>query len=324
MQKVKIMKNTPLTPTFDDIKKAHALIKKYANRTPVFTSRSVDERAGGKIFFKCENFQRVGAFKFRGACNAVFSLSDEEAQKGVATHSSGNHAQAVALAAKMRGIPAFVVMPENAPKIKVKAVKGYGAKITFCESTQQARESTLEEVVSQTGATFIHPYDDTRVIAGQGTAAIELLEDHPDLDMILTPVGGGGLLSGSSISAKAIKPDLSVIGTEPEMADDAFRSYKSGKRIPVQNPDTIADGLRTSLGELPFSIITQNVDDIVTVSEESIKESMRFIWERMNMIIEASCAVPVSAVFDEKVDIKGKKVGIIITGGNVDLDNLPW
>lgn len=324
MQKVKIMKNTPLTPTFDDIKKAHALIKKYANRTPVFTSRSVDERAGGKIFFKCENFQRVGAFKFRGACNAVFSLSDEEAQKGVATHSSGNHAQAVALAAKMRGIPAFVVMPENAPKIKVKAVKGYGAKITFCESTQQARESTLEEVVSQTGATFIHPYDDARVIAGQGTAAIELLEDHPDLDMILTPVGGGGLLSGSSISAKAIKPDLSVIGTEPEMADDAFRSYKSGKRIPVQNPDTIADGLRTSLGELPFSIITQNVDDIVTVSEESIKESMRFIWERMNMIIEASCAVPVSAVFDEKVDIKGKKVGIIITGGNVDLDNLPW
>lgn len=324
MQKVKIMKNTPLTPTFDHIKKAHALIKKYANRTPVFTSRSVDERARGKIFFKCENFQRVGAFKFRGACNAVFSLSDEEAQKGVATHSSGNHAQAVALAAKMRGIPAFVVMPENAPKIKVKAVKGYGAKITFCESTQQARESTLEEVVSQTGATFIHPYDDARVIAGQGTAAIELLEDHPDLDMILTPVGGGGLLSGSSISAKAIKPKLSVIGTEPEMADDAFRSYKSGKRIPVQNPDTIADGLRTSLGELPFSIITQNVDDIVTVSEKSIKESMRFIWERMNMIIEASCAVPVSAVFDKKVDIKGKKVGIIITGGNVDLDNLPW
>lgn len=318
------MKITPLSPTFDDIKKAYALIKKYANRTPVFTSRSVDERAGCKILFKCENFQRVGAFKFRGACNAVFSLNDEEAQKGVATHSSGNHAQAVALAAKMRGIPAYVVMPENAPKIKVKAVKGYGAKITFCESTQQARESTLEEVVSQTGATFIHPYDDTRVIAGQGTAAIELLEDHPDLDMILTPVGGGGLLSGSSISAKAIKPDILVIGTEPEMADDAYRSFKSGKRIPVQNPDTIADGLRTSLGELPFSIITQNVDDIVTVSEDSIIESMRFIWERMNMIIEASCAVPVSAVFDEKVDIKGKKVGIIITGGNVDLDNLPW
>lgn len=318
------MKITPLSPTFDDIKKAHVLIKKYANRTPVFTSRSADERTRGKIFFKCENFQRVGAFKFRGACNAVFSLSDEEAQKGVATHSSGNHAQAVALAAKMRGIPAYVVMPENAPKIKVKAVKGYGAKITFCESTQQARESTLEEVVSKTGATFIHPYDDTRVIAGQGTAAIELLEDHPDLDMILTPVGGGGLLSGTSISAKSLKPDIKVVGAEPEMADDAFRSFKSGQRIPVQNPDTIADGLRTSLGELPFSIITQNVDEIVTVSEDSIKESMRFIWERMNMIIEASCAVPVSAVFDEKVDIKGKKVGIIITGGNVDLDNLPW
>lgn len=318
------MKNSLSAPAFDDIKSAHQLISEHANRTPVFSSRSVNERAGAEIFFKCENFQKVGAFKFRGACNAVFSLSEEEAQKGVATHSSGNHAQAVALSAKMRGIPAFVVMPENAPKIKVKAVKGYGAEVTFCESTQQARESTLEKVVRQTGATFIHPYDDARVIAGQGTAAIELLEEHHELDMILTPVGGGGLLSGTSISAKALKPDIKVIGAEPEMADDAFRSFKSGKRIPVQNPDTIADGLRTSLGKLPFSIITQKVDDIVTVSEDSIKESMRYIWERMNMIIEASCAVPVSAVFDNKVDIKGKKVGIIITGGNVDLDNLPW
>ncbi|MDZ7805778.1 MAG: pyridoxal-phosphate dependent enzyme [Gracilimonas sp.] len=318
------MNTLQTTPSFDEIKKAHQIIKERANRTPIFTSRSVDERAGANIFFKCENFQKVGAFKFRGACNAIFSLSDDEAKKGVATHSSGNHAQAVALAAKMRGIPANVVMPENAPKIKVKAVKGYGAQVTFCESTLEARETTLEKIVEKTGATFIHPYDDARVIAGQGTAAIELLEDQPDLDMIITPVGGGGLLSGTSISAKAMKPDIKVIGAEPEMADDAYRSFKTGELIPVKDPDTIADGLRTSLGKLPFSIIRRNVDDIVTVSEDSIIESMRFIWERMNMIIEASCAVPVSAVFDKKVEVSGKKVGIIITGGNVDLDNLPW
>ena len=318
------MKNSTSVPSFDDIKKAHRLIMEHANRTPVFTSRSVDEKAGASIYFKCENFQRVGAFKFRGACNAVFSLNEEEAQRGVATHSSGNHAQAVALAAKMRGIPAFVVMPENAPKVKVKAVKGYGAKVTFCESTLEARETTLQKVVEKTGAAFIHPYDDARVVAGQGTAALELLEEQPDLDIIMTPVGGGGLLSGSSICSKALKPDISVIGAEPEMADDAYRSFKEGKLIPVKDPDTIADGLRTSLGKLPFAIIKSNVDDIVTVSEDSIIESMRFIWERMNMIIESSCAVPVAAVFDQKIQARGKKIGIIITGGNVDLDNLPW
>jgi len=318
------MKNSTSAPSFADIKKASELIRQHANRTPVFTSRSVNERAGASIYFKCENFQRVGAFKFRGACNAIFSLNDQEAQKGVATHSSGNHAQAVALAAKMRGIPAFVVMPENAPKVKVKAVKGYGAKVTFCESTLEARETTLEKVVEKTGAMFIHPYDNARVVAGQGTAALEFLEEQPDLDIIITPVGGGGLLSGSSISAKALKPDISVIGAEPEMADDAYRSFKEGKLIPVEDPDTIADGLRTSLGKLPFDIIKSNVDDIVTVSEDSILDSMRFIWERMNMIIEASCAVPVAAVFDQKIQAKGKKVGIIITGGNVDLDSLPW
>jgi len=318
------MKNSTSAPSFADIKKASELIRQHANRTPVFTSRSVNERAGASIYFKCENFQRVGAFKFRGACNAVFSLNEEEAQKGVATHSSGNHAQAVALAAKMRGIPAFVVMPENAPKVKVKAVKGYGAKVTFCESTLEARETTLEKVVEKTGAIFIHPYDNARVVAGQGTAALEFLEEQPDLDIIITPVGGGGLLSGSSISAKALKPDISVIGAEPEMADDAYRSFKEGKLIPVEDPDTIADGLRTSLGKLPFDIIKSNVDDIVTVSEDSILDSMRFIWERMNMIIEASCAVPVAAVFDQKIQAKGKKIGIIITGGNVDLDSLPW
>jgi threonine dehydratase len=224
----------------------------------------------------------------------------------------------------MRGIPAYVVMPENAPKVKVKAVQNYGAEITFCESTLEARESTLEQVVEKTGATFIHPYDDPRIIAGQGTSAKELLEDHPDLDIIITPVGGGGLLSGTALAAKSIKPGIIVIGAEPANADDAYRSFKSGELIPVINPDTIADGLRTSLGKLPFSIITEYVDDIVTVPEESIIEAMRYVWERLNMIIEASCAVPVAAVFDGKVDVKGKKVGIIITGGNVDLDNLPW
>ncbi len=313
-----------IPPTFEDIREAHQRISEYAHRTPVLSSKQVDQKTAGHIFFKCENFQKVGAFKFRGASNAILSLSDEEARNGVATHSSGNHAQALALAAKLRGIPAYVVMPENAPKVKVKAVENYGAEITFCESTLKARETTLEKVVKKTGATFIHPYNDARIIAGQGTAAIELLEDHPDLDIIMAPVGGGGLLSGTALAAKSIKPEIKVIGAEPAQADDAYRSFKEGKLIPVQNPDTIADGLRTSLGELPFSIIQEYVDDIVTVSEDSIVEAMRFVWERLNMIIEASCAVPVAAVFDEKVDIKGKKVGIIITGGNVDLDNLPW
>lgn len=317
--------DTILTPpTFDDVKEARQRISEYAHRTPVLSSMQVNQKTGGQIFFKCENFQKVGAFKFRGASNAIFSLSEHEAAKGVATHSSGNHAQALALAAKLRGIPAYVVMPENAPKVKVKAVKNYGAEVTFCESTLEARESTLEQVVAQTGATFIHPYNDARIIAGQGTAALELLEDYPDLDMIIAPVGGGGLLSGTALAAKSIKPEIQVIGAEPANADDAYRSFQKGELIPVKNPDTIADGLRTSLGELPFSLIRQYVDDIVTVPEESIIEAMRYVWERMNMIIEASCAVAVAVVFDGKVDVKGKKVAIIITGGNVDLDNLPW
>ncbi|WP_421775118.1 pyridoxal-phosphate dependent enzyme [Gracilimonas sp.] len=311
-------------PTLADVKKAKERVSEHAHRTPVLSSKQVDQKTGGEIFFKCENFQKVGAFKFRGASNAIFSLSDKEAAKGVATHSSGNHAQALALAAKLRGIPAYVVMPENAPKVKVRAVKNYGAEVTFCESTQEARESTLEQVVAKTGATFIHPYNDARIVAGQGTATLELLEDHPDLDMIIAPVGGGGLLSGTALAAKSLKPEIQVIGAEPANADDAFRSFQKGKLFPVKNPDTIADGLRTSLGELPFSLIRKYVDDIVTVPEESIIEAMRYVWERLNMIIEASCAVPVAAVFDEKVNVKGKKVAIIITGGNVDLDNLPW
>jgi threonine dehydratase len=282
------------------------------------------KKTGARVLFKCENFQKVGAFKFRGAANAIFSLSEEEAAPGVATHSSGNHGQALALAARLRGIPAYVVMPENASKVKVKAVEEYGAEITFCESTQAARERTLEEVVGRTGATFIHPYNDPRIIAGQGTAALEFLKDYPDLDVIVAPVGGGGLLSGTVIAAKAIKPSIKIIGAEPANADDAYRSFTSGDLMPVQNPDTIADGLRTSLGDLTFAIIKQQVDEIVTVSEDSIIEAMRFIWERLNMIVEASCGVPVAAVFDEKFEMKGLNIGVIITGGNVDLDNLPW
>lgn len=311
-------------PSLADIKKAHHVIKPYARFTPVLRSEHVNRRTGADVYFKCENFQKVGAFKFRGACNAVLTLKDEEASKGVATHSSGNHAQALALAARIKGIPAFVVMPENAPKVKVEAVRNYGAEITFCESNLESRESTLLEVVERTGATTIHPYNDARIVAGQGTAAIEFLETNSNLDMILTPVGGGGLLSGTALTVKAINPKIKVYGTEPEQADDAFQSFKAGRLIPAYSTNTIADGLRTSLGELPFSIIKEKVDDIVTVSEESIISAMRYIWERLNIIIEPSCAVPVAAIFENKIAVEGKKVGIIITGGNVDLDNLPW
>ena len=311
-------------PSFDDLKVAHSIIQDHAHVTPVLTSEAVNERAGTSIYFKCENFQKVGAFKFRGACNAIFTLSDEEAAKGVATHSSGNHAQAVALAAKIRGIKAYVVMPKNAPKVKVNAVQGYGAEVTFCEPTLEAREGTLNEVVEKTNATIIHPYNDSRIVAGQGTSAIEFLESHPDLDTIITPVGGGGLLSGTLIAAKHINPAMKVYGAEPEIADDSYRSLKAGSIQPVLSTATIADGLRTQFGALPFSIIKDHVDEIITVSEADIIEAMRFIWERMNMIIEASCAVPVAAVFNLPEKFKGQQVGIIITGGNVDLGNLPW
>lgn len=311
-------------PTLSDIKKAHKIIKPYARRTPVLQSVHVNKRTGAEVFFKCENFQKVGAFKFRGACNAVLTLDDEEASKGVSTHSSGNHAQALALAAKIKGVPAYVVMPENAPKIKVEAVRNYGAEITFCESNLKSRESTLLKVVEKTGSVIIHPYNDARIISGQGTSAVEFLEDYPDLDIILTPVGGGGLLSGTALATKSTNSSIKVIGTEPEMAKDAYESFKAGHLIPAYNTNTIADGLRTSLGKLPFSIIKEHVDDIVTVSEESIIEAMRYIWERLNIIIEPSCAVPVAAIFEKNIDIANKKIGIIITGGNVDLDNLPW
>lgn len=313
-----------LLPSFSDIRTAHDRIRPFIHRTPVLTSQSINQIVGAELFFKCENFQKVGAFKFRGACNSVLALSDEEAKKGVCTHSSGNHAAALALAARMRGIPAYIVMPENAPEIKKKAVAGYGARITFCEPTLAARESTLKKVAAETGATEIHPYNYFNVICGQGTAAKELIEETGQLDIIIVPVGGGGLLSGTAISAKAMLPNVRVIAAEPAGADDAFRSFQSKILQPSVNPKTIADGLLTSLGSITFPIILNEVDQIVTVSEENIVAAMRMVWERMKIIIEPSSAVPLAAILENKVDVKGKKVGIILSGGNVDLGKLPF
>ena len=311
-------------PNYSDVERAHEIVQKYAHRTPVLSSVSINQIVGAELFFKCENLQKVGAFKFRGACNAVFSLSEEDAQKGVATHSSGNHAAALALAARMRGIAAHIVMPENSPEIKKKAVAGYGAKITFCKPTLQARESTLAQVIEETGATEIHPYNNFHVIAGQGTAAKELVEDNGEFDVLMAPVGGGGLLSGTTIATKHLLPSCKVIAAEPAGADDAYRSFHSKKWVPSENPKTIADGLLTSLGERNFAIILEKVDDIVTVSEESMVEAMRLIWERMKIIIEPSSAVPLAAILEKKVDVQGKKVGIILSGGNLDLGKLPF
>jgi threonine dehydratase len=313
-----------ILPTFADIKKAHERIRPYIHRTPVMTSKSINEIVGAELFFKCENLQKVGAFKFRGACNSVFALSEEEARNGVCTHSSGNHAAALALATRMRGIPAYIVMPENAPQIKKVAVAGYGAQITFCEPTLAARESTLKQVAEQTGATEIHPYNYFNVICGQGTAAKELIEEIGALDIVMAPVGGGGLLSGTALSTKALLPNACVIAAEPAGADDAFRSFYSKTLQPSVAPKTIADGLLTSLGSITFELILNNVDQIATVSEEGIIAAMRMIWERMKIIVEPSSAVPLAAILENKVDVKGQKVGIILSGGNVDLGKLPF
>lgn len=311
-------------PSYKKVREAYLKIRNKVHRTPVMSSKKVNEHGGGELVFKCENFQKVGAFKFRGATHAVGELSDAEAKNGVATHSSGNHAQAVALAAKLRGIPAHIVMPEDAPKVKVNAVRDYGAEVTFSEPTQEGREATLEKVVEKTGATFIHPYDNPNILMGQGSAAIELLEDHPDLDMILAPIGGGGLMSGTAIATSGLSPETRIIGTEPEVANDAYLSFKTGRRHPVQSTDTVADGLRTSLSDLTFACINSHVDEIVTVSEQEIIDAMRFLWERMKIIIEPSSAVPAAAIFSGKVDTEGQKAGIILTGGNIDLGHLPW
>lgn len=311
-------------PTLRSIQEAAERIGRYAHRTPVLTNASLDRAVDAKIYLKCENFQKVGAFKFRGACNTVFSLTDNEAARGVATHSSGNHAQAVALTAALRGIPAYIVMPQDAPFVKRSAVESYGGTITFCEPTLEAREKTLAEVVAETGSEFVHSYNDYRVIAGQGTAAIELLEEIPALDVVMAPVGGGGLLSGTAIAAHGIAAGIRVIAAEPEQADDAYRSFEAGRIIPSQAPATIADGLRTSLGERTFPIIRREVEQIVTVGERSIIAAMRFIWERVKILIEPSAAVPIAALFERKVDLAGLRIGVILSGGNVDLAKLPW
>ncbi len=311
-------------PTLDDVRRAAERIAPHAHRTPVLTSRSLDAMTGARLFFKCENLQKVGAFKFRGACNAVLSLGEEEARRGVATHSSGNHAAALALAARLRGIPAHIVMPRTSRAVKKAAVAGYGAVITFCEPTQAARETTLERVVAATGATFIHPYDDPRVMAGQGTAALELLDEVDGLDVVMAPVGGGGLLSGTAIAVTGTAPGTRVIAAEPAGADDAFRSLAEGRILPSVNPCTVADGLLTSLGERPFVVIRERVERIVTVSEEAIIAAMRHVWERMKVIIEPSSAVPLGALLEGSAGLDGKRVGIIVSGGNVDLEQLPW
>lgn len=311
-------------PTFSDIQQAHIRVAGYIHNTPVLNSSGINEMTGTTSHFKCENFQKVGAFKYRGATNAVLSLTDAEATKGVATHSSGNHAAALALAARKRGIKCYVVMPHTAPVPKIEAVRHYGAEITFCEPNLQSREETLKVIMAQTGAAMVHPYDNFRVICGQATAAKELLEEVPGLEVLFAPVGGGGLLSGSALAAKSINPKIIVIGCEPANADDAFRSFKSGVICPSVNPVTIADGLLTSLSELTFAIIRQHVDDIHTVTEESIIFAMQLIWQRMKIIIEPSSAVAVAAMIENRERYAGKRVGIILSGGNVDLTNLPF
>lgn len=311
-------------PTLDDIRQAAERIAPHAHRTPILTCSHFDEALGARVFFKCENFQKVGAFKFRGATNAVFSLTEEEARRGVVTHSSGNHAQALALAARRRGIPAHIVMPTTAPDVKRNAVAGYGARIVDCEPTLEARESTAAALLAETGGTLVHPYDDPRIIAGQGTAALELLEDAGELDIVLAPVGGGGLLSGTAIAVTEQLPKVNVYGAEPSGADDAFRSLAAGHIIPSVQPRTIADGLLTLLGEMNFAILRRRAAGIVTVGDEAIVSAMRRVWERMKIVIEPSAAVPLAALLAGKLDISGRRVGVIISGGNVDLDRLPW
>jgi len=314
----------PLPVTIDDVRAAAARIRPHAHRTPVLTCAALDRMTGARLYFKCESLQKVGAFKFRGACNTVLSLGDDEATRGVATHSSGNHAAALALAARVRGIAAHVVMPRTAPAVKKAAVAAYGALITECEPTLASREATLAAVVAATGATFIHPYNDPRVIAGQGTAALELLADAGDLDLVLAPVGGGGLCSGIAVAVTAISPRTAVWGVEPAAADDACRSLAEGRIQPSSDPHTVADGLRTALGTNTFAILRALAAGIVTVSEEAIVAAMRHTWERMKLLIEPSSAVPLAALLEHRLPVVGTRVGIIVSGGNVDLDALPW
>jgi threonine dehydratase len=308
----------------ETIAAAHARIAPFVHRTPVLTSRRVDAIVGAAVWFKCENFQKVGAFKARGAFNAVLSLSDDEVRSGVCTHSSGNHAAALAFAAATRGIPAYIVMPRTAPETKKAAVAGYGAEITFCEPTLAAREAAATALMARTGARFVHPYDDDAIIAGQATAAVELIEEVPGLEVVTCPVGGGGLLAGTALASRWLAPGLRVIAAEPAGADDAWRSFTTGVRVGQTSPNTIADGLLTSLGERNFAVMRSSVDDVLTVTDPGIVEAMRLIWTTMKIVVEPSAAVPLAAMLEHAEAFAGRRVGVILSGGNVDLDRLPW
>ena len=311
-------------PDLAAIRAARERIARYVHATPVLTSHSIDEIIGAKLFLKCESFQKVGAFKARGACNAVLCLPEEEARRGVVTHSSGNHGAALAYAASRRGIPSHVVMPDSAPKIKIANVEGFGAKVHFCAPNVVAREKMCAEVEHATGAALVHPYDNAAVIAGQGTAALELLESYPDLDAVVAPVGGGGLLSGTAIATHGVNAKIKVYGAEPAGADDASRGFRSGRVEPMPNPQTIADGLRSTLSERTLCALREHVAAIATCSEGAIVAAMRLVWERAKILIEPSSAVPLAAMLEGTLDLRRKRVGVIITGGNVDLDRLPW
>ncbi len=308
----------------ETIAAAHERIRPFVHRTPVMTSRRVDAIVGASVWFKCENLQKVGAFKARGAFNAVLSLSDDEARAGVCTHSSGNHAAALALAAATRAIPAYIVMPRTAPETKKAAVAGYGAEITFCEPTLAAREAAAAEIQARTGARFVPPYDDDAIIAGQATAAVELIEDVPGLEIVTCPVGGGGLMAGTALATRWLEPNAQVIAAEPAGADDAWRSFTSGVRVGQTSPDTIADGLMTTLGERNFAIMRTHVAGVLTVTDAGIIEAMRLIWSAMKIIVEPSAAVPLAAILQHPDAFAGRRVGLILSGGNVDLDRLPW
>ena len=310
--------------TLKDIEAAHERIRPLIHRTPVFTNSSLNKLSGAELYFKCDNFQKAGSFKIRGATNTVEQLTIEELSRGVATTSSGNHGAALSMAVTRRGGKTKVVMPNNTPKIKINNVERNGGEVVWCEPEQESRESVLKELIEKTGAVVVHPYNDERIMAGQGTCAKELLEDHPELDVIVSPVSGGGLLSGTLLSSKALKTDIQVFGAEPAEADDAYRSLKLGKIVPNETINTICDGLRAQIGGLTFPVISDLVDDIITVTEEEIIDSMRMIWERLKMIVEPSSSITLGAVLKNKDKFNGKKVGLIISGGNVDLDHLPW
>ncbi|MBM1221651.1 pyridoxal-phosphate dependent enzyme [Ponticoccus sp. SC2-23] len=311
-------------PTFDDMLAAHDRIAPHIHRTPVLTSSFLNDLTGAQIFFKCENFQKAGAFKVRGASNAVFILSDEEAARGVCTHSSGNHALSLSYAAGRRGIPCHVVMPRTAPEAKKDAVRGYGGIITECAPSTTSREAVFAEVQAATGGNFVHPYNDPRVIAGQGTCSRELMEQTDGLDIVVAPIGGGGMISGTCLTLSTLAPETQIIAAEPEQADDACRSLKAGHIIADDAPQTVADGLKVPLKELTWHFVSNHVTDILTASEDEIVEAMKLTWKRMKIIIEASCAVPLATILKNPDRFAGKRVGVILTGGNVDLDTLPW